>query len=788
MFTFIALLLFPAFGAMSFSSIANPLLNSGDTGYALQLSGDQRNIAPNRVLVNQAGYRLCDVRAGAASFRVIAASGITNAVISGNGTRWTVTLTDLGAVVRSQVNIYASNSAFTVAGGDVRDGYPLNGSQISGNLYRGYLPTGLASGSYRILVGEDTSVSFVVSANLYGMVRDASLLFMGIERSGEGSSWFHGSSHTWDGWLLDSAAKDVGGNYLYKGALSGGWYDAGTHLKESRSQSFAAAMLGIAAATHPSQDLDHYGFDQSATTTDGIPDVLRELKWGCDYALKAWNLSHQPISKGKIYLSVGDFEDDHSYWGLPENQDLLSFPQRGNRTERTLRADSGTPSLSDWAAALAFAARLWKPYDASWSDSALKAAEAFYDTALSRNASAGSITYSGDRGLDDLALAAVALLWATGQKSYLSDLVYTAKMPDGAGGTCAASDTSFYRNRFAGGYFGCGSTGMTRSGNTNWESVDIPAYYAFHKLILRDSTAASAVGISETERRSLEEKTILAVVTDLSALSGSGTSVSLPSIDLFSPNILAVDSLWGTLLPSSFMSNEGRVGNSFDLYAYWDMTGDILSTGTKLPHITSPLWNRDAVLKELLDNVGYILGQNPFDICWMIGVGAKNPMHPHLRSANPEGKNIPESPYPYRIPVGALYGGQEPSSTNTFTDRWSDYYVTEPMLTRNALFVLLSSGLAEDTAKDTLSGETGILTAGRHKLELPLVRRTAGGYLLTRSSTDEVRLQIIDLRGAFLDNQKWTTNSLLLPHTTGMHLLRLTSPSGVARTIVLPPI
>ncbi|MEN9355183.1 MAG: hypothetical protein RL318_2508, partial [Fibrobacterota bacterium] len=68
--------------ALPFDSIANPLLKS-PAGTDIQLTGDLANLTPGAVRVNQAGYRLIDVRQGRARFHVIAPTGATSATLTG---------------------------------------------------------------------------------------------------------------------------------------------------------------------------------------------------------------------------------------------------------------------------------------------------------------------------------------------------------------------------------------------------------------------------------------------------------------------------------------------------------------------------------------------------------------------------------------------------------------------------------------------------------------------------------------------------------------------------------
>lgn len=759
---------------LPFDSIANPLLKA-PPGTDIQREGDLANLSPSRVRVNQAGYRLMDVRKGMARFLVVGGSA-TSALVSGGGASRTVALVPKAVRVSGQVNPYASNSALQVVDGigDWRTGYPMTGTKVSGLLSEGTLPTDLLPGRYQVTVGGDVSSSFVVSPNVYGMVRDASLMFFGIQRSGDGQSWFHPASHTWDGWLFDTTGAVVDKDH-YKGALAGGWYDCGDHLKETRTQSFALAMLGATAATMPGLDKDHFDFDQSAATTDGIPDVLRELKWSADYALKAFRLAGGKVEKKKLFLSVGDFGKDHGWWGRPEDQDSVGEKGRGGRRERAVRDDWGTPSLSDWAAGLAFAAKLWKPYDqAGWCDSALTAAEAFYAGAKSFNALESSSAYIGEsKSNDDLAMAAVALLWATGEKTYLNELAYTPSMPDGKGGVCGATRAAMFpASSFAGGFMGCGPDNMRKSSaNTGWSSMQAPALYAFHKLILKDSVTAKAYGLNDAERSALEEKVICNTVENLGSLGvGSGQRVPLPGTYA----ALVADSVWGTMYTQQdWVWNRYQAGNLLELALYLDMVGDVVATETVLPNTPSPDWKRDSVLSVLLRGTNYLLGMNALDISWLLGVGSKNPNHPFHRASNPEGRNS-QGAYSYRIPVGALYGGVDPrGDSSVLDDQWYRYQRSEMCLDGAAVTTMLMTSLANDTS--TVPGTAvGLRTASLAGRGMGLRLSNAGTQLrLVRSAALPVDVELLDVRGTLLSRQTWNGTTLELPRSRSLRWARV---------------
>ena len=50
------------------------------------------------------------------------------------------------------------------------------------------------------------------------------------------------------------------------------------------------------------------------------------------------------------FSGVGDFGDDHGWWGRPENQDAMTEDGRGGWRERPVRRIMGTGSIANQAA------------------------------------------------------------------------------------------------------------------------------------------------------------------------------------------------------------------------------------------------------------------------------------------------------------------------------------------------------------------------------------------------------------------------------------------------------
>jgi len=660
---------------MPYDSIGNPLNNASPLDREVQRKGDLLNLVPNRVRVNQAGYRQRDVALGLAQFYYVGTALTYSVVNDARVPVATGTLSPKGGVtVSGQVNPTASNSAEHQTGGngDWKTGYPMTGTIVSGPLMAGILPATLPAGRYRILVGADSSVPFVVSDNVYAMARDAALKFFGVARSGDYESWFHPNSHMWDGWLFDTTARNTDGSFTYKGALKGGWYDCGNHLKEARTISYPLATLGMLAATMPEKDADNYALNQGIARpqpTDGIPDVLREAWVGSQFVFNSWRLA-----KGKaadMILSVGDPGPDFGWWGRPENQDAVLSPRRGGRSERVLLKNWGSGSMGDFAAGLAFTSRKYRVFSPSFADSALTIAKAMYEVAKSSNRKETAPDYAGDAVLyDDLALAAVALLWATGDTKYLKEIAYTPGMPNGSGGVCASSGygQGFETTRFQGGFFGCGSDGMKKNGGpTDYGSVNTLALYSFAKLILVNADTAKNYGISAAQRDTLLLRTINQTPGPTWGQLGNASFTIPVGGQYDQPIRFAYDSIWysmGQGYGKTGWWNKYQFGNLADLYMYYDMSS-LVDGRTILDKPGNTDWKRKEVLRVLLGGLNYMFGTNALDLSYLYGIGRKNPMHPHHRASNPEGKNVPGAYYYYQIPVGGLYGGLMTGPTNS---------------------------------------------------------------------------------------------------------------------------
>ena len=657
---------------------------------------DAINTKISPIRVNQAGYLKSDterqfyfVGTKASEFEVVDADG------KSLSTKITGTFTTTETATKSDWTIIAGTDAAT---NDLKR-YKVEITGPEGNIFVGKIPQNVPTEKrLRIKVGDEVSSTFIVSDDVYTMAKDATLKFFGIQRSGNSESWFHGPSHTKDGGGAITTAGDTTSSFdaSRAGSLAGGWYDCGDHLKESQTMAYAFMTLAVMHATNPGKDVDHYDYNQGEfVKTDGVPDVLREAKHGADFFLKAYEFAKGVVDD--MPVSVGSFGSDHGWWGRPEAQDYVNAKHRGGPTERTVRlGELGSNISSDIAAGLAILSKDYAKYDKKFADSCLVVAEKMY--AFAKDLAQGK-TFKNNKAffdtpaynnnheyLDDLALASVALLYATGKKDYADDMIRTTELfkgqriIDGAG-------------FFGGGWFAADASGMLKNPkNTNWANAHSFALYALYKLILADKTkATSEYGLTEDERLAAIEDCLADMIANLGDVSGTGTgSIVLPKGDIsWTQNTVSYNPTWYTMFTDQKWNfNHYQAGNIFEVLAYADVAADIEKQGVTLPAMASTGLKASEMRQLGINQLNYMLGVNPWDVSFVYGIGDKNDAHPHHRASNPEGKTSPGFNYKYNCPVGALFGGTVPGDSSSLVPEnetsWKDWEKSETCLYSSA--------------------------------------------------------------------------------------------------------
>jgi hypothetical protein len=189
--------------------------------------------------------------------------------------------------------------------------------------------------------------------------------------------------------------------------VSGGFYDAGDHVKFGLPQAYTASTLGWA----------FYEFRQAFVDTDQEAHMLEILRWFTDYFLRSTFRDDQGNVIAFAY-QVGDGNMDHNVWAPPEVQKIprpVYFA--------TVEAPA-SDVCADTAAALALMYLNVQEADPAYATACLDVAQALYTFAsANRGLSYSGGFYNSSYDDDELSWAAVWLHVATKQTSYLNEII-----------------------------------------------------------------------------------------------------------------------------------------------------------------------------------------------------------------------------------------------------------------------------------------------------------------------------------------------------------------------------
>lgn len=184
--------------------------------------------------------------------------------------------------------------------------------------------------------------------------------------------------------------------------LTGGFHDAGDHVKFGLPQAYSASILGWAL----------YEYKDVFDYTGNTDKMLSTLKYFTDYLLKCYPKS------GTFYHQVGDGDLDHTYWGAPEEQ-------TGPRPVPYVvdKANPGSDVLGLTSAALSKMYLNYKDIDPKYANECLRVAKELYEMGK-ENPGKYQLTafYASHSFWDDLAWAATWLYVIEKDSSYLAEI------------------------------------------------------------------------------------------------------------------------------------------------------------------------------------------------------------------------------------------------------------------------------------------------------------------------------------------------------------------------------
>ncbi len=228
----------------------------------------------------------------------------------------------------------------------------------------------------------------------YGEALQKAIIFYEYQRSGDLPDTIRNN------WRGDSGLTDGSDVNL---DLTGGWYDAGDHVKFNLPMSYTAAMLAWSV----------YESEDALSKSGQLDYLLDEIKWATDYLIKC----HPEANV--FYYQVGDGGLDHSWWGPAE---VMQMNRPSYKVDLT---NPGSTVSGEAAAALAAAGTIFADRDPAYAAKCISHAKQLFafaeNTKSDKGYTAASGYYTSYSGFyDELSWAGVWLYLATGDAAYLN--------------------------------------------------------------------------------------------------------------------------------------------------------------------------------------------------------------------------------------------------------------------------------------------------------------------------------------------------------------------------------
>ncbi|WP_201798215.1 glycoside hydrolase family 9 protein [Lachnotalea glycerini] len=227
----------------------------------------------------------------------------------------------------------------------------------------------------------------------YGEALQKAVMFYEFQRSGELPE------NTRNNWRGDSGLTDGADVGL---DLTGGWYDAGDHVKFNIPMAYSATMLAWSV----------YEAKDALIESGQLDYQMDNIKWVSDYLMKC----HPEANV--FYYQVGNGNTDHSWWGPAE------VMQMSRPSYKVDLSNPGSSVVAQAAAELASTAVIFKEEDEEYAATCISHAKelfAFADNTKSNAGYTAANTFYGNSSdfYDELSWAGVWLYLATGEKEYL---------------------------------------------------------------------------------------------------------------------------------------------------------------------------------------------------------------------------------------------------------------------------------------------------------------------------------------------------------------------------------
>ena len=459
--------------------------------------------------------------------------------------------------------------------------------------------------------------------------------------------------------------------------LTGGWHDAGDHVKFGLPGSYSASTLGWG----------YYEFPDAYEETGLKDHVEDELRWINDYFMKATFLDEDGNVVAYCY-QVGEGSNDHNYWCPPELQvDGTVVASSSCAVKRPAYFATTEMPASDQcagaSASLAINYLNFKDSDPEYAEKNLKYAKALYDFAVATHTEipseaapkATSLGYDGgfytsSYDYDELAWAAVWLYYCTEDYDYINDIIAVDETVEGDMG---AHPYTGYMRRIIADTGNCWQNIWVHCWDTVWGGV-------FAKL-------APVTNISRDWyifRWNLEFWSGMAPADAAKA----DFDVPVTSHKYFGMD----DHLWNTKITASEIADLPEADGAWLLKtpAGFAMLNDYGSarynTAAGLEAMVYAKETGDMTFVEWAKGqMEYILGDNPMGYAYEVGYGDNFASQPHHRSSHCSAKQAMNDPVVQVHTLwGALVGG--PDGDDFHRDITGDFIYNEVTDDYNAAF------------------------------------------------------------------------------------------------------
>jgi endoglucanase len=275
-----------------------------------------------------------------------------------------------------------------------------------------------APGRYRLQVqGLPASPPFVVAADAYAALNAAAIKAFYFNRAStpllpqHAGHWARPAGHPDDKVLVHASAASASRPEGTVISSPKGWYDAGDYNKYIVNSGISVYTLLAAYEQFPELfKAQNLNIPESAETGKALPDVLDEVLWNLE-----WMLTMQDPGDGGVYHKLTNKSFD------------------GNQMPHETRGDryvvaKGTAAALDFAAVMAHASRVFKPFEAQRpglsarmreaAAAAWKWARANPNLAFKNPPDVRTGEYGDDKLDDEFAWAAAELYLTTGEAGY----------------------------------------------------------------------------------------------------------------------------------------------------------------------------------------------------------------------------------------------------------------------------------------------------------------------------------------------------------------------------------